>query len=133
MTRRPAIPSNPFRRACHPLLLAAVALACDPARAALVAALNLVPPPLPLRPIPPPPYALESGIVTDIAALWRRHGGSWEPGMNVLLPDLKAARGRGLAVPAPSAARPAWTSWRDACPAMTAGPRDDLPATGAGR
>ena len=133
MTRSRAIASTPFRRACHPLLLAAVAFACDPSRAAPAAGLNLVPPPLPVRLIPPPPYALESGVVTNIAALWRRDGGLWEPGMNVLVPDARAARGMPFAAPEPATARPAWSLQPNVCPAMGDERPAGAPEAGAGR
>ena len=120
MSGRPALP---FRCTCHPLLLAAAALACDAARAAPITALNLVPPPLPLRLILPPPYALESGVVTDILALWRS-GGLWEPGMNVLVREARTMPGRNFAAPEPATARAAWTRRDGLCNAPV-GQADD--------
>lgn len=120
----PGRPNLPFRRTCHPLLLAAVALACDPVRAAPIPALNLVPPPLSLQLILPPPYALESGVVTDILTLWRS-GGWWEPGMNVLAREPQAIPGRNFATPEPATAQPAWTRRDSRCNAPDGGQADD--------
>jgi hypothetical protein len=88
MTARHTPPRPRFRGAYHPLLLAAVALACGPARAAPSGvALNLVPPPGVLHPIPPPPYALESAVLSTLAAALRPNTGLQDLGMNVLRAD----------------------------------------------
>ena len=125
MTRHPLDATGAFRRACHPLLLAAVALACQPARPAPPAPLNLVPPPLPLRLILPPPYALDSGVVTDIGALWRRNGGLWEPGMVVLVRETRTIRGAPFAAPEPATTQVAWTSRQARCDNSDAGWPDE--------
>ena len=88
MTARRITPRPRFHGAVHPLLLAAVAIACGSARAAPPGgALNLVPPPGVLHLIPPPPYALESAVLSTLAAALRPNTGLQDLGMNVLRAD----------------------------------------------
>lgn len=75
----------------HALLLATV-LASGLARAAPPSpTLNQVPPPIPLRFVPPPPFAFDSALLTSMGGVLRPNGGWQDLGMNVLRPPLLRA------------------------------------------